>query len=187
MFKHFSFDASLGFISYLVLPLFFLTCIPKNDYESNKTFNKTFIISYFIIMILLSIFIFCIISIFGIDLALLYKYPEFQVLRKVKIGSFLSRVESALAIGIILNNFMLNVFVCYFIKTGFKCTFNIKKDFINKYVLNGFIIIVIFISITMFNDIFENKFLIYTYPKICLIFLLLLPILIFLISLFKRK
>ena len=189
MFKHFSFDGSLDFISYLVLPLFFLTCIPKNDYENNKTFNKTFIISYFTIMIFLSIFIFCIISIFGIDLALLYKYPEFQVLRKVKIGSFLSRVESALAIGIILNNFMLNVFTCYFIKTGFKYTFNIKKDFINKYVLNGIIVIVIviFLSITMLNDIFENKFLIYIYPKTCLIVLLLLPILIIIFSLFKKK
>ena len=41
---------------------------------------------------------FLVMSVFGVELATLYQYPEFQILRRVSLGGFIERVESTLSI-----------------------------------------------------------------------------------------
>lgn len=173
-------------ISYLVLPTFIITCIPKDSYNDQKKFKKCMILSYIFTQITICIVIFCILAIFGIELSILYQFPEFQILRRVSIGGFIERVESTLSIHWILDLFMMITFTCYFIKTGILNIIHIKSKKIKKYSTNIFIAIMIYSSIYIFSsNTSANSFLIKTYPIYCFIFLLGIPILTHLFS--KKK
>lgn len=174
-------------IAYLVLPTFMITCIPKNSYSSQKNFKKYLIISYFIIQLTIWLTIFCILSVFGIELSILYQYPEFQILRRVSIGGFIERVESTLSIHWILDLFMMITFACYFIKSGILHIFHFQKPFIKKYILNIILAIIIFTSVFIFSsNTSANVFLMKNYPIYCFIFLLGIPLITYIILLIKK-
>lgn len=182
------FKSVMGAIAYLILPTFLITCIPKDSYQNTKKFKKRMIISYLLIQFTIELILFGIIAIFGVELSLLYQYPEFQILRRVTIGGFIERVESTLSIHWILDLFMLITFSCYFIKTGFNKVFNIKKNWIDKYILNGFLIFLILLSLKVFpNNTAANLFFIKTYPIFCFLFLLGIPVLIYIVSKIRKK
>ena len=175
-------------VGYLVLPTLLITCISKDSYVDTNNFKKRLIIAYFIVFLTIEIMIFTTLAIFGVELVMLYQYPEFQILRRVTIGGFIERVESTLSIHWILDLFMMIVFGCYFIKTGLIKVFNIKKQKIDKFILNPIIVFLILTSLKIFsNNIIASEFLIEKYPIFCYIFFLGISILIFITSKIKKK
>ena len=109
-----------------ILPIFFLTIIPKNRIKNPKI-KKTLIVSYIFSSISLFLIIFQTISTFGYELSSLYEYPEFFALKHIILVEISSRIESILSIQFILDMFIFNIFIVYFIGKTIKSIFNFKK------------------------------------------------------------
>lgn len=71
---------------------------------------------------------FFVVAVLGPELAQLYQYPEFHVLKRISIGGFIERVESTLSLRWIFYIFTTLVFGLYFIKQYIKTTFKITKE-----------------------------------------------------------
>ena len=98
--------ASFISLVYNVLPIFSLLIVPKNNINNNKKLAKTFIISYSLVFVFMFIVIFYLITVLGVDLANLYQYPEYHILRLVNVANFFQRVESIISFIWILNSIM---------------------------------------------------------------------------------
>lgn len=143
-----------------VCPLFLLLLIPKNKVINFK--NRSTFISYFIYLVLSLIMIILTIGSLGIDLAKLYQYPEYIVLRRINFLNFLTRIENILFIQWIFGLFTLMSFSTFVVKEKLKFRFN--------YVIIGVLILIIsfscFKSLTIFNEFMYN-----IYPYIGALFL----------------
>lgn len=177
----------LGFIVYSITPLFLIGSIPIHYYEDKEKYKKYMINSYIISCIAVFAIPFLVISIFGIELTLLYQYPEFQILRLVSFGGFIERVESTLSIQWVFELFILIVMGMYFIKQGFYHIFYIKNKNIKLCLNSLFIIFAIIASINFFNsNTMANQFSVDYYPYVCYGFYILFFILYFIISTKKK-
>ena len=181
------FYGAFGFVAYCITPLLFIGAIPVHYYEDKEHYKKYMIISYIISCITVFAIPFLVITIFGIDLAQLYQYPEFQILRRVSFGGFIERVESTLSIQWIFELFVLITIGMYFIKQGIYHVFHVRKNWL-KIGLNGlFLILAIVISINFFHsNTMANQFSIRVYPFVCYSFLLFF-LLIYIFITFKKK
>ena len=179
--------AGLGYIAYVITPLFFINVIPVHYYEDKNDYKKYMIISYIISSLAVFAIPFLVMSVFGVELAKLYQYPEFQILRRVSLGGFIERVESTLSIQWIFELFVLITIGMYFIKQGTYHIIHIKNKRI-KLGLNGiFIIGAILFSLNFFrNNTVANEFSINVYPFICLGFFIFFFI-FYLITTIKKK
>ncbi|MDO4975143.1 MAG: GerAB/ArcD/ProY family transporter [Alphaproteobacteria bacterium] len=112
-------------IAYNILPIFFLLIIPQKSIK-NYSSKKSFL---FYLLTLLSLInaSFLTISIFGVNLSLLYEYPEFHVLKKVEMGDFIDRVETIFSLEWIIALLILVIICIYFIKEMIKTTFKTKE------------------------------------------------------------
>ncbi len=116
---------ALTLVAYNVLPLFFLLILPKNmlnDYSPKKS-----LIFYFLAMLSIINAAFMTIGVFGLEMSLLYEYPEFHLLKKVQVGNFIDRVESILSMEWILALFVLIMVAFYFVTRTFEQTFKPKE------------------------------------------------------------
>lgn len=182
------FHASFGFIAYCITPLIFIGSIPVHYYEDKENYKKYMTIAYIISCATVFVIPFLVITIFGIDLAQLYQYPEFQILRRVTIGGFIERVESSLSIQWIFELFVLIAIGMYFIKQAIYHIFPIKKNWI-KLGLNGlFLVLSIISSISIFrNNTIANQISVEIYPFVCYGFLLLFFIIYIFVSIKKKR
>ncbi len=85
-----------SYLAYNVLPLYLINIIPKNMIRNNNKTFKTIIIFYLIASITLILVITNVLGIFGINLSLLYQYPEFQILKYVSLVGLSARIDSIL-------------------------------------------------------------------------------------------
>lgn len=180
--------AAFGFVAYCITPLLFIGAIPVHYYEDKENYKKYMIIAYIVACVTVFAIPFLVITIFGIDLAQLYQYPEFQILRRVTIGGFIERVESTLSIQWIFELFVLITIGMYFIKQGVYHIFHIKKNWV-KVGLNGlFLIFSIFASINFFsNNTIANQISVRQYPFVCYGFLIFFLLLYIFISIKKKR
>lgn len=116
---------SLILIAYNILPLFFLLIIPKAKIENYKP--KRTLIFYVLAIVSLINAVFLTIGSFGIELSLLFEYPEFHLLKKLSVGEFIDRLESLLSMEWIIALFILVMVGLYFITTTIKQTFKLNE------------------------------------------------------------
>lgn len=140
----------LAHVAYTIFPLFILLIIPKNSIRDNNKINKKILLFYLIANASKIIVIIFLISIFGIDLATLYEYPEYVILRRISTQGFFQRFESILAIQWIFDIFIMLTLIFYYIKTSFKDVFKVKNDNIILLLIIPFICIIN-------NFIFKNN------------------------------
>lgn len=181
-------QASFGFVAYCICPLFFIGAIPVHYYEDKENYKKYMTVAYIIACATIFIIPFLIISIFGIELAQLYQYPEFQILRRVTIGGFIERIESTLSIQWIFELFILITIGIYFIKQSFYHIFCIKNKNL-RLGLNGIFLFLFGIAtLNVFaNNTVANQFSVNQYPYVCYVFLIFFFILYVIISLKKKR
>ena len=178
--------SGLAHVAYSILPLYILLFIPKTDINNNEKLNKTIIFFYLFTNIGKFIVIFYVISVFGIDLATIYEFPDFVLLRRIATTGFFQRFESILATQWIFDLFMM-ISICFnFIKYSFKHITKFKYD---NLFISILIIIICFISS---NYIFKNNttgdsFLLYKFPYIMLIMLFILPLIVFIRTRCKKN
>lgn len=176
-------------LTFAVFPLIGLLFIKKNDVKNNKHFNRNIILGYIGSGILITIFLFFIISIFGIDLASLFTYPEYNVFKKVKAFDFLERIENIIAVIIFISSFCSCSILFLFIKEYLKTTFKIKKEKVTNIII---IILCLFIPFSIIY-IFKNYYLYFLFTKYAtisyfiLIIIIINALLLFFTTLRKKR
>lgn len=161
------------FSSYFLTPAFVMTVIPKNLVESPdkiKKWIKFFYIFSSINFILLFTFI---IGVFGIDLAKLYYYPEFILLKKINYFDFIQHIENILSSQWLYSSFIGDVIVLNFLKYYLK---HINKD--SNYIL--YLITLICLILAIF--IFKNSTIGYNFVKKYFVYILTIPLLILILT-----
>lgn len=169
--------------SYFILPLTAILCIKRNDISDKHKLTKSLIIAYITGAIIIFIFYFFIISIYGIDLASIFIYPEYVLFKKINLFNFIQRVENIMSTSFFISSFSGICFIVYFIKTYIKDTLKIKNK--NKINITTFIltIAIAFTSIYLFTN-YKIQILILKFPYI---FSLIFPVLIINFILIKIK
>ncbi len=140
--------------------------------ERPKHLIKTYLISALII-ILTMIYIN---GILGEQLVHIYRFPEYMVLKQLKLFSFVEKVENILAIPWIFNIFMLIMTSIYALK-------ELIPSKHNKKIMIPILIITIIIISKVFAQNYVNELRIYHYiPYVSTIFILIiLPLIMYLV------
>ncbi|MBR3362732.1 MAG: GerAB/ArcD/ProY family transporter [Bacilli bacterium] len=136
--------ASAIIISFNVVPLFLLTIIPTNKVLGFSV--KKIVFFYFLSFLSLINAIFLTISVLGIDLSLLYQYPEFNLLKKFEVGNFIDRLSSLLSLEWIVALLIQIIVSLYFVKETTKTTFNFNEKTGNIF------IIITCLTLTLLNE-----------------------------------
>ena len=162
-----------------ILPIIIISIIPKEKITNKEKYNKWIIISYLIGGIISLITTIITISVLGIHLTKIFEYPEYMVLKKVKLFGFLERTENIISIKWITETYIYLTLIIYSLS---KCiTIKNKNTFNILNIIIGILLIIttryLFNNITIFKDFVSSKFI----YIVCLIipFYLLIPIKIF--------
>ena len=146
---------------YAILTSCPLILLNDEDYST-----KDYISSYIITNIISLIICFAIISILGRSLINMYSYPEYMVLKKIQISSFIENVENFIS--------LLWLFDLYYLTS-----YSIKK--INGILTTKIGTVLIFL-ITVINSFVINnnyEYLLYIYKRVLyILYILVIPILI---------
>ena len=170
--------------SYSVLLFISILCLKREDIIDKEKLNKRIIQAYLLGSLIILLFYFFVISVYGIELASIYIYPEYYLFKKINLFNFIQRVENIMATLFYISSFSGICFMIYFIKIYFKDTFKIK----NKVKINIFVfiltILISFFSTFMFSH-YKIQILILKFPYIfgCIFIVLLIN---FLLSIIKR-
>lgn len=173
-------DGALYFAASCALLTMLLLTISKSKIKKPEKYNKTIILFYLYTALSLTFVMFFIVSCFGYEMAALFRYPEYILLKKIGISSSELHLENLLAFR----------WVFYMIALANISTFGIihgVKNFSQNIKLNK--VIVIIISIIC---IFAGKFLFGNIPhsiitvKNLYMPLIALPMFVILLILFIR-
>ena len=178
---------SVSFVAFNVLPLFVLSCIPKNAVFGNKHYNRNIIITYLLSCLSLLITLFCILSVFGPHLALLYQYPEFHLLKSISLGGFISRLEGIIALHWLFDLFSFIVIGLYFIMQYLKDDWKLPDKVYNPIMLILSVILIFAVEHAFKNNTIANFITLHYSPYIMFIFFFFLPFIIFIFSLKKSS
>ena len=175
---------SLIIIAYNILPIFFLTAIPQKDI-TNYSPKKT-LLFYILALLTLINASFLTISIFGVNLSLLYEYPEFHVLKKVEMGDFVDRVESIFSLEWIIALVLLVIIIMYFIKEIIEATFKTKEK-TNRIIIFIFCLLIVIAGPHIFTtNATAHVFLKDPMLYIMFTFFLLIPLIIMIKAILKK-
>lgn len=174
-------------ICYMVFQLILLLSIPKSNILNNKKFEKSILITYFLVYIIATLVIFIIISVLGSNLALIYQYPEFHVLKRISIGGFIERVENTLSLRWIFYMFTIVVFGLYFIKNYITVTFNIQDKVKIKIIISFISLVILMLSNWIFKNNTEGNYVLLNVLPIILYSTIFLTIIAMLIKTKTKK
>jgi spore germination protein KB len=158
------FKSSLIFALYTTVP--YITLVSLNNDGSGL------IKMYLFNTLITTILILAILGIFGPELTKVLRFPEYIVLKRIKILSFIEKIESLLSITYIFDNVILTILSTYTIKTYLE-DFNKGKLSLYIILLITYLYTVIFINGNYINAL--NNY--YLTPYIYLIGLILIIIL----------
>lgn len=148
---------ALIIITYNVLPLLFLLIIKQSQIKNNKTISS---VIFFVISLLTLVNVaFLTIGAFGVNMSILYEYPEFQILKKVEIGEFVNRLESILSLEWIISLFVLIIMGLLFVTENIKQTFKLKEKTNKIVILIVCLILLIASHITFTSNLINHDFL----------------------------
>ena len=127
-----------------VTPIFLLLVIPKVEISKKDKYKKYMIISYIISSFYNLITLILVISILGVELSSILKYPEIMILQKVSLLNFIERIEDFLSFKMLFDTFFVIVLGIFYIKEGIITTFKfkgIKKKYIVDLIIGSIILI----------------------------------------------
>lgn len=164
------------FLSYFLTPFTLLLIVPKNNVDNPKCLNKNIVIFYVLAFIEFIITFCFIISIFGIDYAKLFYYPEFSLLKKISYFDFIEHVENLLSSQWLFSLFMGSVMNLHFIKSYLNNT-DLKNEKTKKIIYY----VIIFLSLFVSPKLFANTTIEYHFVKDYFIIIYTIPVLILLV------
>lgn len=164
---------SLYNLLFNIVPIFLITIVPKNKLSDKKNFKKIIFGYYFVSVLIKFLLILFTIGILGIELASIYQYPEYMVMKRINILSFIDRIENVLTIQWMFGLFISISFIVYYISNTVK-TNNISK----KFPIILVILIIICADKFFQNNIVFNNFSYTFVPYVmgCILFIYLLVV-----------
>ena len=170
------FKGSIICMPYTHFVLLLLLAIPKNCILDKEKLNKRVMLFYTLTFIATFIGIFFITTTLGGELAKMYQFVEFQVLKRVSIIGFIERIESTLSIRWILYMFVTAIMGLFFIKTYIRNTFP-KVQSKEKTIMIIILIILYILSDYIFpNYTLAHNIIIKIIPYFLYLFYVLLPL-----------
>ena len=181
-------NGSYNFITYNVLPIFLITIIPKNKLRDENNLSKHIKIMYILSSLEIFITTCLIIGIFGINLSKTFAYPEYHILKRISIFSMLERIEAILSLTWVCGFFITISIGVYFIVETIKDTFNVRKKSFRMGLIYTISLSILIISELLFrNHTQAYNFFLKLFPNIMVIFILLIPFIIFIFLLSKKE
>ncbi len=164
-----------------LMPIYLLLIVPKDKLIKSENYRKYMWIFYILSFLFKLILVIITIGVLGIHLASIYQYPEYMVLKRIHIFTFIDRIENVITIQWLFGLFFNISFVVYYIANSIKPSHKSK-------LLPIIITILIFLgssylfkNSTQFNDFTYNKV---PYMRAILLFIY---ILLFIGVLIKKK
>ena len=154
---------SLKIASIKTLPLLTILTIPKEKITNPKKYNKTIIISYIIAIIISLSLVIVTFGALGINLVKTFEYPEYIVLRKIKILGFLERIENIISLQWIIGTFVYLTIIVYVISKSIPLKSKKSHKYIN--IIIGIILTTLTILIFKNNTIYDT-YIIKIFPYI---------------------
>ena len=179
-------SGSSYFASQTSILIFLLLPINKDKINNKKNFNKTIIFFYLFGSIALTFSMYFVVSCFGYDMALMFRYPEYIILKKITLANTDLHLENLLAFRWNFYMLTLGVISLYGIITLVKTYSKNRKT--NKRLILIISFLSVFISKELFRTIidgiiFMKKYYVkYIASSIFLVFLI-----IFIRCLFVKK
>jgi len=167
-----------------IVPLFLLTMISKNEITDQKKIKKNIILAYLFSFIICFGVGFFTMSVLGINLAKIFQYPEYIVLKKVNLFEFLDRIENLVSMQWMFGLFMIITISSYFIFKMIRKDDNKKKT--NIFITSIIVLAILFVPLYFFKShtMFNN----FTYNILPIINLVTLGIFVLItITIFIRK
>ncbi|MCM1371114.1 MAG: spore germination protein [Clostridium sp.] len=161
---------SLYIIMLNIVPIIILLIVPKNNLVDYKKYKIVTILFYIFSILVIFLTILLTIGNLGIDLARVYLYPEYIVLKRISIFNFVDRIENLIVLQWIFSLF-INISLCtYFISN----TIN-KRN--NKVIIFLIAVLLLFVSTFIFkNNTIYSEYIINTslYVKYFILFIIIL-------------
>lgn len=167
-----------------ILPLITLGCIPKEKLIQEEKYNKTIIISYIIGFFSLIINVIGTYGILGEYLTNLFEFPEYMLLKKVKLFGFLERIENVVSVKWIITSYIYLTLIIYNIGSNIKTP--PSKIFKNINILLG-IIFILSTNLIFKNNAAFNEYTINIFPYIVSLLSIVYILLTIKIFIFKNK
>lgn len=136
------------YFSFSASPLIFLLDL---EFENNSIVN-----SYIISSVISIVAIIVISTVLGHILSKVYRFPEYMVLKEIKMFNFVEKVENFFSTSWLLDNFVTLSFLLCFLKRILP-----KKN--NNYLYLLIIVIVFYITIYVFGNSYINDLYLYYY------------------------
>jgi hypothetical protein len=124
----------------------------KHITSDKKNFERKIIVSYLISSIIIEVFLFLIISIYGINLSTILTYPVYALFKKIQILGFIERIENFASIIIIIAFYAQGIYLNYYLKENITKALKItnkKHISIATYLIS---LIIPIISIAIFKN-----------------------------------
>ena len=172
--------------TYSTFPLFLLLSIRQNDIVDKENFKKAIILSYVLGFLCLYIVGFFILSVFGVNLAKIYTYPEYSLFKEIRIYGFIEKVENILSIILYIVFLISDSFETYFNKEFLKNMFKLKKEKDINITIIIFEIITTLLTIFIFIK-YQPLYLINKYYLLSIPTLIIFIIIAFLLGITKKE
>lgn len=180
-------EGSLKFITYAATPFVTLLMIPKANIKNPKHTTLAILGGYIYVSMIMAIVFFMSVSTVGIEIASMYRYPEYFIVKKVSIGNIFENVENFFSVVWIFNLVSCSMLCLYYVVEYICQARKIIDSKKRTYLILIIAIITIYISSKMFvNDTVSNNFMRHIYP-----FIIGLPVfgiifLTYIVSKFKK-
>lgn len=167
----------------VIIPGFLTLIIPKDNVLNNEKIGIKIIISYILEMVFIFLVFFVIVSVLGINIANLYTFPSYSVLKTLSVLSFIQNTENiSILVWVLLMTFCAS-FGLLFMKAGIKDLFslNVKKTKIFSILFIFIPLIGIVIKLLPY-EIYLNKYKFVSIPLLLNISIFILLIFIFVVG-----
>lgn len=154
-FSHLS-KSSLVFIFLFLIPAFLTLIIPKDNVIHNEKIGRSIVIAYSINFACIFLVFFTIIAVIGVDIASLFTYPSYIVLKTLNVLSFIHNIENINILIWILFMTYTTAFCLLFLKSGLYNLFRFNKKKLNIISVLG--IFIPFISVILYILPYEVYF-----------------------------
>ena len=165
---------------YFSIPTYFICIVKKDDISDQKKFTKYYYIFYILSFLVIFGAIFVTLSIYGINLANIFDYPLYTVLKRIKLFSFIDSVE----------NISIMLWILYVVNACSLAIYNVNTLIMETFNIKKIIVYIITISISFFLPFFllMNNNYIETYNYVYIPgFVGLLALFLIILSLIKSK
>jgi spore germination protein KB len=163
-----------------------LLLIPPKNVIDKENYKKAYVIGYLIGSLQLFTSLFFIIAVFGLDLAAHFDSPAYELLRVIGIEGIIDRVDVFFLFHWMVAVFFFVSHILYGVVDGIRTCFisNIKY---RKWINMAIITIVLFLSLLIFKNRTEANYFLINYGIIMQsVLYLLLPLIIYIVSLIRK-